>query len=268
MSGTLTTLGAFSYAIKATDSGNPAQTATAASSGTVTAAATATALSAAPNPSTIGQKVVFTATVTSGGGAPTGTMTFKDGTTTLGRGTLSSGVATYSATALTAGAHTITAAYGGATKFATSVSSALTQTVNPHIYQGTAFVTGVTSACTANGVAIGDYDTMEYRQLAESGNASYGGGVSFVSGRSTVSYVMPATMPLNSGTQNQPSLTVYGQSGEAGPYNYPAGFNLTISSPGTSTSPAAYVTITGTVTNFFNYTGCTITIGAALELRP
>ena len=73
---------------------------------------------------------------------------------------------------------------------------------------------------------------------------------------------------MNSGTQTQSSLTAYGELGEAGPYSYSGGFSLKISSPGTLKTPAADVIISGTVTNFFNYTGCTITIGAALELRP
>jgi hypothetical protein len=168
---------------------------------------------------------------------------------------------------LSAGAHSITAAYGGASNFAASTSSVLTQTVNPPVYQGTAFVNAVTTACTTNGVAVGDYYTIIYRQLAESGSG-YGGGVQFADGRSTVSYVMPANEPLNSGTQNQPSLTAYIQSSEADPASYTAGFDLKISSPGTVKKPATDVTITGTVTNFFSYADCTVTIGAALELRP
>jgi hypothetical protein len=73
---------------------------------------------------------------------------------------------------------------------------------------------------------------------------------------------------LNGGVQNQPRVTAYGESSEAGPYSYTGGFNLKISSPGTLKAPAAYVTITGTVTNIWNYTGCTVTINAALALRP
>jgi hypothetical protein len=130
------------------------------------------------------------------------------------------------------------------------------------VYQGTAFVTAVSGSCAA----VGDYYTMVYRQLVEPSNTSYGGGVSFVSERSTVSYVMPANKPLNSG--NQPTLNAYGQSAEAGPFTYTGGVNLKISSPGTTKKPKTSVTITGTVTNFFDTTGCTVTIGAALQLRP
>jgi hypothetical protein len=44
-------------------------------------AATTTSLSSATNPSTLGQSVTFTATVT--GQSPTGTVTFKEGATTI-----------------------------------------------------------------------------------------------------------------------------------------------------------------------------------------
>ena len=83
------------------------------------------------NPSTIGQSVTFTATVTGNGGTPTGTVTFSvDG----GAGTpatLSGGQATFTTSALTIGAHNITATYGGDTNFAGSTTAApLVQNVN------------------------------------------------------------------------------------------------------------------------------------------
>ncbi len=90
----------------------------------------ATALTSSLNPSTVGQSVTFTATVTGTGGTPTGTVTFKDGTTTLGTGTLAGGVATFTTTALTQGSHPITAMYNGDPTFAVSTSTVLTQVVN------------------------------------------------------------------------------------------------------------------------------------------
>ncbi len=94
-------------------------------------AATTTAVSTAPNPSTAGQTVTFTAKVSSGSGTPSGTITFKDGATVLGTGTLSgSGVATFSTSTLTAGTHPISAFYGGGTSFAPSSSAAVNQVVN------------------------------------------------------------------------------------------------------------------------------------------
>ena len=57
---------------------------------------TSTALTASPNPSAAGQTVIFTATVTSAGGTPTGTVTFREGATALGSGTLNgAGQATF-----------------------------------------------------------------------------------------------------------------------------------------------------------------------------
>ncbi|MFB7267217.1 Ig-like domain-containing protein, partial [Streptomyces nojiriensis] len=93
-------------------------------------AATTTALASSPNPSTIGQNVTFTATVTDGAVTPTGTVTFKDGTATIGTGTLNgAGIATYTTSTLTVGSHTITAVYGGDTTHTASTSTPLTQTV-------------------------------------------------------------------------------------------------------------------------------------------
>src|SRR5205807_901667 len=74
--------------------------------------------------------VTFTATVTSGAGTPTGTVTFKDGTTTLGTGARASGRATFSTSSLAVGTHSITAVYAGSGSLGSSTSSALSQTVN------------------------------------------------------------------------------------------------------------------------------------------
>jgi hypothetical protein len=98
----------------------------------VTRTATTTALSSSLNPATAGQSVTFTATVTSASGTPGGTVSFLDGSTTLGTGTLNaSDVATFTTSSLVAGTHSITAAYAGSSTFATSTSSALSETINP-----------------------------------------------------------------------------------------------------------------------------------------
>jgi hypothetical protein len=96
----------------------------------VNKANSATALASSLNPSTYGTNVTFTATVTSGAGTPTGTVTFKDGAATLGSPALSAGKATFSSSTLSVGSHSITATYNGAGDYNTSVSSTLTQTVN------------------------------------------------------------------------------------------------------------------------------------------
>ena len=86
-------------------------------------AAATTSVASSKNPSTFGQTVTFTATVASGTGTPTGTVTFKDGATTLDSSALSDGVATLSTASLTAGTHTITAEYLGDTNFAASTGT-------------------------------------------------------------------------------------------------------------------------------------------------
>ncbi|UCH51375.1 MAG: Ig-like domain repeat protein, partial [Chloroflexota bacterium] len=103
----------------------------AAISHTVNKADTTTTLSSSANPSTNGQSVTFTATVTAnepGSGTPTGTVTFKDGATALGNGTLGS-PATFSISTLRPGSHDITAEYNGDSNFNISTSSILGQTV-------------------------------------------------------------------------------------------------------------------------------------------
>jgi hypothetical protein len=109
-------------------------------------ASTTTSVASSLNPSTFGQSVTFTATITTSG-TPTGTVTFKDGATTLGTGTVSGGAATYTTSALTAGPHTITAVYGGDSGHGTSTSSVLAQVVNA------AVSAPVASSFTASAVA-------------------------------------------------------------------------------------------------------------------
>src|SRR5205823_6296444 len=90
-----------------------------------------TSVVGAPNPSTYGQSVTFTAMVSSTAGTPSGTVTFFDGATQLGTGPLTAGVATYTTPALATGTHSVTARFAAAGNFAGSTSSAATQPVAP-----------------------------------------------------------------------------------------------------------------------------------------
>jgi hypothetical protein len=93
------------------------------------AGATSTALVSSLNPSTVGQSVTFTATVT--GAGPTGTVQFKDGVANLGSAVaLSGNVATLTTSALAQGSHAMTAVYGGDADNATSTSPVVNQVVN------------------------------------------------------------------------------------------------------------------------------------------
>src|SRR4029077_20997632 len=98
---------------------------------TVLNPAATTAVVSSANQSAFGQAVTFTATVSSPGGTPTGTVTFLDGAISLGAATLSpSGMASLTTASLAVGPHSITASYGGDSNFNASSSSPLSQTVN------------------------------------------------------------------------------------------------------------------------------------------
>lgn len=94
-------------------------------------ASTTTQVTSNLNPSTVGQSVTFTATVTSVV-TPSGVVTFKDGSNLLGSSNLNgSGAATFSTSALTIGGHSIQAFYTPDTgNFSPSSSNTLVQGVN------------------------------------------------------------------------------------------------------------------------------------------
>ena len=94
-------------------------------------AATTTTLVSSLNPSTFGNAVTFTATVSVQNGMPTGTVTFMDGASTIGAASLSGGAAALVTSSLALGTHSMTAVYGGDATFPGSTSSALSQVVNP-----------------------------------------------------------------------------------------------------------------------------------------
>ena len=90
---------------------------------------TTTALASSLNPSTFGQSVTFTATVS--GSSPTGTVQFRDGATNLGSPvTASDGIATFTTSTLAVGSHPITAVYSGDANNLTSTSNTVNQAVN------------------------------------------------------------------------------------------------------------------------------------------
>ena len=97
----------------------------------VNPAATTIVMSSNPNPSSLGQTVTLSATVSSStSSSPTGSVTWSDGSTALGSASLSAnGFAQLAISTLTVGSHSISAAYSGDFSFTASTSGALTQTV-------------------------------------------------------------------------------------------------------------------------------------------
>ncbi len=98
---------------------------------TVNKKATTTAVSSSLDPSTVGEAVAYTATVSSA--AATGTVEFKQAGVTIGgcsAQVVSSGTATCTVANLAVGWYEITAVYSGDSNYAASWSAGFTQTVN------------------------------------------------------------------------------------------------------------------------------------------
>ena len=94
--------------------------------------AAALAPSSSDSPSTSGQSVTFTATlsVVTGSNTPTGSVTFSIDGVAAGTVALNGLSATFLTSSLSVGSHTVTASFNNATPFPPSTSSSLTQLVN------------------------------------------------------------------------------------------------------------------------------------------
>lgn len=139
--------------------------------------ATATALTSSLDPSTFGQPVTFTATVSPSSG-PTGTVQFFDGAVSLGTVALSGGTASLTTATLAVGTHFITASYRGDSNFTASTSASLTQTV---VASTVSTTTALTSSL--NPSAFGQVVTFIATVSPSSGAT---GTVTFMDGASTI----------------------------------------------------------------------------------
>ena len=101
---------------------------------------TATTLTSSPNPSTLGQSVTFTATVTSSSGTPVGSVTFTEGATVWASNVPVDGTghAAFSTTSLAAGSHVLTAAFTGVGDW---TNSSGTNAAAPHVVSAQTTVT-------------------------------------------------------------------------------------------------------------------------------
>ena len=204
---------------------------------TVNKAPTTTLLTSSSNPSSFGQSVKFTASVSSSTGAviPSGeTITFKDGASVLGTGALNgSDQASFTISTLAVAGHSITAVYGGDGSFVTSTSTVLTQTVNQAAtttivsssFNPSSFGQSVTfqgSVSSQYGVAIPNGETVTFLDGATTlGTGVLNGGTTTfqtstlaLNGHSiTVFYpgdgnFLPSTSTVLSQTVNQATTTI------------------------------------------------------------
>lgn len=259
----------------------------------VVANSTSTSVVSSANPSAFEQSVIFTATVTSAGGTPTGTVTFKDGTTTLGTGTLDgSGQTTLATSVLLPGNHSITAVYSGDSNFAAGSSPVLTQAVNLGT-SSTAVISSVnpssvgqsvTFTATVSGLVIQPTGTVTFKDGATTlgtGNLDAGGHATFTTsmlsaGSHSITAVYGGDSLYNSSTsnlliqdvnQNSTTTTVVSSSN---PSALGAPVTFTASVSGSGGTPTGTVTIkdggttlgTGTLDGAGNATFSTSSLSA------
>ncbi|MGV9853960.1 beta strand repeat-containing protein [Streptomyces sp. NPDC003442] len=199
------------HAVTATYGGNTGVAGSSASgSVTVGQANTTTTLTSSPNPSTPGQNVTFTATVTAvppATGTPTGNVTFviSGGPTLIG--TLNgAGQATVSTNTLTTGAHTVTATYGGGTCFAGSTSPTITQNVVAAPTGTTVTATPATIRLRMNGTLI--ILTLSATLRDASNNPIPGQTLTFVANSALGPVVLGSAVTNASGTATLSNVTV------------------------------------------------------------
>ncbi len=222
--------------------------------------ATTTAVTSSVNPSSAGQSVTFTATVTAGSSpVTTGTVQFADGVTPLGAPVpvAANGTATFTTSALTVGTHTISGAYSGTAALAessgtlsqvvdrVSTSTVVTSDLNPSTSGdsvtftasvaagGSPVTTGTVeftdgAAVLASGVALAADGTATFTTSAltvgtHTITATYSGTATLAGGSDTLDQIVDALVIADAG----------------GPYTIAEGESLTLDGTG-STSGATY----------------------------
>jgi hypothetical protein len=154
----------------------------------VNQASTTTTVASSLNPSTYGQAVTFTATITPQyGGQASGTVTFKDGSTTLGSAAVSSNAASLTTSSLAAGTHSITAVYSGTSNFTGSTSNTLSQVVTAQTATTTKLVSSINPSVSGKPVSF----TASVSSLAGTPT----GKIEFLNGKTIL-----ATVTLTSGS--------------------------------------------------------------------
>ena len=154
-------------------------------------------LSSTPNPSIVGNGVMFSVQVINSGGiVATGTITLLDGSTTIATQPLVNGNVTITISNLTVGQHTITASYGGDSNDSSAVSLAVDQVVNPVPLNSSTTTTLVSSSNPSN---LGQILNLNATVAAvTAGQAAPTGTVAFMEG----------TVLLGTGTLNAGSASI------------------------------------------------------------
>jgi hypothetical protein len=158
------------------------------------------------------------------------------------------------------------------------VGATQARAANPQVWQGAAFITGfpnttAEAACAAgNTASVGDDFVIEYRPIIPGSPANGTGndeGISFFGGRNGLHYFTHTGVRFTTpGKAYVISLGSRASSSEVANTGVAPSipFSLTISPANISlTTPT--VTISGTLDDWFNVTGCNVTFNAALDRR-
>ena len=228
------------------------------------------------SPSALGAPVTFTATITSTGVTPTGTVTFLDGTTSIGTGTLNtSGVTTLTTASLALGTHSITASYPGDTNNSPSTSNAISQLVkngttvllqssqNPSSAQSlvtlTATAVGVTGTPTGTMTFLDGTTTLGTATLDGSGVATFNiSSLSVGTHKLTASYGGDASSLANVSLQLSQIVSKSSTTTSAVSSNLNATFSTSVTFTATVVSQTA-----GTPTGTITFKDSSTTIGTA-----
>ena len=134
----------------------------------------------------------------------------------------------------------------------------------PAVWQGDLFITTITSTCTTEDVtAVGDFYRSVYRpNIAPPPDSQADEALSLIGERNAI--ILEATGKTLRGKAKASELVIFSHA-EAG--QAPTTVDLTIT-PAKIRSSTLSVEIKGTINNFFNDTGCNVTVVGALGLRP
>src|SRR5690242_4819448 len=158
---------------------------------------TITAIISSENPSTYGDVVTFTVTVSrksgQGGNPDNGSITIKDGPLIINSGMLNGGnTYQFSTSTLTAGTHNITAEYGGSSSgsnFETSTSDLLSQIVNKAASVTTVTINGGSFTYSGSAITPASVTVTGAGGLSLTPTADYANNIN--AGTATASYTYP-----------------------------------------------------------------------------
>jgi hypothetical protein len=119
------------------------------------------------NPSTVGQSVTLTATLSMSAGPVTGTVQLYDGGTLLGTSAITSGSATFTTTAFAAGSHAITLRYLGSASAPPVISGVFVQAVGASGWKNR--TSSATLSASPNPSALGANVTLTANIIGSSG---------------------------------------------------------------------------------------------------